>query len=891
MSTLHDEIIHDEALVDYEADEEEEEEDDEMDTSTTVATEMNNNDKDMDTTMDKDKAIPETTKKLSGDIQIQRGSHADADANIDVKGKQQSSENKDGDDDGNHENGRSIADANADAFSRHSNSGSHEDNSSTKRSRDVNGAATAIPAARNASTARSAKTIRSSNTSHGIYIPPFRRRRLLEQQKQEAEKQEEDGEINNKSNDNQNTVSIQDQRQKWEDLKKTINGTINRLNNSTIKELIHSLFQNANLIRGKGLLARSILRAATTSPTYAQVYASLVAVLNTKLPEIGELILVRSILTFRQSYARQDRSLTMSITNFIGCLFNQGICHELLCLQLLTVLLDGDPTDDSVEVAVQLTKVVGMALAESSPAGIHAVMERFRNLLHDGSIGRRVQYKIEELINIRKSRFKDYPVLVEDLDLVEREEQILFEISLDDEGLKKEEDLDVFKFDNHFVEHENDWIAIQKEILGEGSDDADTSGGSGGSETDDDDDDNDDESDGEDNEDGMLEQPSTALTQVKNNNQIVIHDMTEKDLINLRRKIYLTIMSSATFEECAHKLSKLSIPPGKEMELINMIIECCSQERTFLRYYGLIASRFCLLNQRWSEAFLEAFDAQYSTIHRLETNKLRNVAKLFAHLLHTDSLSWSCLSVIHLNEDETTSSSRIFLKILVQEMAEAIGIGGLVKRFETDDPEVMDWYKEMFPKDNPRKTRYAINFFTSIGLGPLTDGLREHLKNAPKLIMMQAEEEAKRRAIADASSDESSSVSSASSSSTSSISSRSSSSSSSSSSYSSTSTGGYSSSSSSSETSKSRRKGGNRRKRVRSKTSVSERKRKRDRSYSSSESESVSETKRKKKDKGERSNAVRHSASNESESHRRNDKKKSKRIQSGRSASYSSRSR
>lgn len=50
---------------------------------------------------------------------------------------------------------------------------------------------------------------------------------------------------------------------------------------------------------------------------------------------------------------------------------------------------------------------------------------------------------------------------------------------------------------------------------------------------------------------------------------------------------------------------------------------------------------------------------------RLETNKLRNVAKFFAHLLYTDALPWTCLESIRLSEDATTSSSRIFIKILV----------------------------------------------------------------------------------------------------------------------------------------------------------------------------------------------------------------------------------
>jgi len=59
--------------------------------------------------------------------------------------------------------------------------------------------------------------------------------------------------------------------------------------------------------------------------------------------------------------------------------------------------------------------------------------------------------------------------------------------------------------------------------------------------------------------------------------------------VNLRRTIYLTIMSSVDFEECCHKLLKLNIREGQEMELCTMIFECCMQERTYMRFYGLLA--------------------------------------------------------------------------------------------------------------------------------------------------------------------------------------------------------------------------------------------------------------------------------------------------------------
>lgn len=166
-----------------------------------------------------------------------------------------------------------------------------------------------------------------------------------------------------------------------------------------------------------------------------------------------------------------------------------------------------------------------------------------------------------------------------------------------------------------------------------------------------------------------------------------------------------------------------------------MLLECCSQERTYLRYYGLLGQRFCMINKIYQENFDKCFAQQYCMIHRLETNKLRNVAKFFAHLLGTDALPWHVLAYIRLTEEDTTSSSRIFIKILFQELSEHLGIRLLNEKL--NDPTMQDSFESIFPRDNPKNTRFSINFFTSIGLGGITENLREYLKNMPRLIMQQ----------------------------------------------------------------------------------------------------------------------------------------------------------
>ncbi|CAH2067928.1 unnamed protein product [Thlaspi arvense] len=553
----------------------------------------------------------------------------------------------------------------------------------------------------------------------GVYIPPFKLARMMK-------------EVEDKS-------SVEYQRLTWDALRKSINGLVNKVNASNIKNIIPELFAE-NLIRGRGLFCRSCMKSQMASPGFTDVFAALVAVINAKFPEVAELLLKRVILQLKRAYKRNDKPQLLAAVKFIAHLVNQQVAEEIIALQLVAILLD-IPTDDSVEVAVGFVTECGAMLQEFTPKGVHGIFERFRGILHEGEIDKRVQYLIEGLFAIRKANFQGHPAVRPELDLVE--EKYSHDISIDDQ-IDPETSLDVFKPDPDFLENEKKYEALKKELLGE--DESEDEDGSDASSEDNDEEE--DESDEEDEE------------------QMRIRDETETNLVNLRRTIYLTIMSSVDFEEAGHKLLKIKLEPGQEMELCIMLLECCSQERTYLRYYGLLGQRFCMINKIHQENFEKCFVQQYSMIHRLETNKLRNVAKFFAHLLGTDALPWHVLAYIRLTEEDTTSSSRIFIKILFQELSEHLGIRLLNERLQ--DPTMQESLESIFPKDNPKNTRFAINFFTSIGLGGITENLREYLKNMPRLIMQQqkqvAESESGSSSGSDSSSSESDSESSSSSS-------------------------------------------------------------------------------------------------------------------------------
>lgn len=223
---------------------------------------------------------------------------------------------------------------------------------------------------------------------------------------------------------------------------------------------------------------------------------------------------------------------------------NQLVANEILALQILALLLL-QPTDDSVEIAVGFMREVGAHLANVSPKANNAIFESFRTILHEGKIDKRTQYMIEVLFQVRKDKYKDNPPIIQELDLVEEDDQITHNIGLDDEDLDTEERLNIFKFDPDYEENEKKYAEIKAEILGEGSDEEES-----GSEYDSDE--SSAESDSEDEEDKRME----------------IQDKTNAEIIELRRKIYLTVMSSVDFEECCHKLMKLDIQEGQEVMLI-----------------------------------------------------------------------------------------------------------------------------------------------------------------------------------------------------------------------------------------------------------------------------------------------------------------------------------
>jgi pre-mRNA-splicing factor CWC22 len=521
------------------------------------------------------------------------------------------------------------------------------------------------------------------------------------------------------------------QRLTWKELSKNLQVCMESLARDNLLDCLPTIF-SYNLVRGRGLLVAAIMAAqekqSVKSGKQDQVYAAFVSVINTKLPKVGELLVKRVLHSFRKRFKAGDAAGTFRIAHFLAQLTNQQVAHELLLIQLSTFLLNTPISEFSCSIAVSMLSACGCTLLSTSPEALRGLLDKLRTVLQDGVVGKECRDEIQKLLDMRKNNFKDFPALENGLDLVEMDDRVSHLVHLNDK-IDTEDALNKFAVDPHFLEHEQAWKDIRNSILGLTEQD---SGDEGDSETSAESD----SSSDEDSDPNCIDQDVDTVTKSSDIALTAITDLTETGLVDLRRKIYLVIMSSLDFEECAHKLLSLHIPKSQHIEICTMLIECCSQERTYVKMYGLLGCRFCELQQSFKDRFNICFVQQYTTCHHLDTNKLRNCANFFAHLISHDALPWNVLSCVKMSENSTTSSGRIFVKVLFQEITSFCGIEKV--KAILNDPILQRQLEGLFPINDLGHLRFSINFFTVIGLGVLTAGMREALKTMTARVKQEA---------------------------------------------------------------------------------------------------------------------------------------------------------
>ncbi|KAH8740713.1 hypothetical protein FG386_002675 [Cryptosporidium ryanae] len=477
----------------------------------------------------------------------------------------------------------------------------------------------------------------------------------------------------------------------WKKLEKDIKGEINKLNFSNIEQVLISILKN-NIVRGRGILANCIIKAQLSSQFYTPVISCLSAILNCNIPDFGSLLVRRLINQFKKSFEISDILVCKCTILFLAQLISLRVLHELTGLQICLFLTEKF-TDSSIELCVCFIQECGEFLLEFCQEGLTKVLNELRVILQEGKIKKRTQFLIQDLLRRRRRNFIKSSGSINANEFIDTNDQITHFIDILDDELDLQENLDYFtEVDHEIFEKENKlWEEFSNEMVS-----------------------------------GLAENERT-----RENVDIFFRDslidFSDKEVSVLRKQIYLCIMNSLSFEECTHRLLKLDVHDKLIDQVSSMLLECCSMERTYQKFFALAAERLCKLRDEYKSSFTKLFTLNYETAHRLETNKLRQVTKLFSYLLSKDAIPWDVLEIITLSEQETASSSRIFIKILFIELFENMGIQSLDRKLNSE--AVIPHIEGIFPSENLSRIRFSINFFTAIGLNGLTTKLREKVKS------------------------------------------------------------------------------------------------------------------------------------------------------------------
>lgn len=538
--------------------------------------------------------------------------------------------------------------------------------------------------------------------SGGAYVPPAKLRELMAQ----VELEENSKEF---------------QILQWEALKKNINSSVNKVNKKNLKTIVVELFKN-NLLQGRGLLCQCIMKSQQLSTSYTDVYASLVSIINSKIPEVGDLLVRRLIVKFKRLIRRNEAEQCRSVVVFLSELFNFHVINSELVQQIIDKLFE-NISDFRIEMIIEIMRHCGITLHDENGKWFDQKANLLRNVLNENIVNPKSQYLIQEFFDNFKGLVTNYNGIDESLDLVEEEDQITHNFTLS-ENVLGDDHLDVFKFDPNYKDNREKYNIIRKGILGSDVEtDSDQEVDNESSDYSSDYDNEEEEKQDVDDDDNR------QYTDDKERNKLTVQikDLTEQELTTFQKNVYLTIMSSMSPEEATHKLLKLPAvdPKRKEYMLVDMVIKCCAQEKIYSKYYGLIGENLAVINKSWAEAFQALFKENYQNCHRYETALLRNIGAFWGHMFASDKIGWECLSVIKLTEEDTTSSGRIFIKFIFQRMVDELGDKKLNERISED--YIQPFIRGLFPVDNPDHLRFSINYFTAIGMGKLTDKMRSNL--------------------------------------------------------------------------------------------------------------------------------------------------------------------
>ncbi|OWB54983.1 hypothetical protein B5S28_g845 [[Candida] boidinii] len=519
---------------------------------------------------------------------------------------------------------------------------------------------------------------KTEDVSGSRYIPPALRRKMALEQGSQKESEE--------------VIK----------LTKSIKGPLNRLSEANIITIVNDInllySENARQTVNETIIKvilQSVLVPGPQLDSLLVLYASVISAIYTlQGTEFGAYTIQTFVEKLNEYLKDENLAKGRELINLIGLL---GHCYNLkvvgctLIYDIVSKKLVNDPTELKTDALLKLIKTSGPNMRSDDPSSLKQIISDLNKSISEEEkktgkkANARTRFLVDTITNLKNNKLKNIES-ENTTQMLTRIRKLLARIK----GTKSFDAIKVTLDDIEKIEERGKWWLVGSAWKGLGDNKND------------------------DNDNGNLSeslQESDIYGKVEVNDSVIndVLDSAEPNWLELarlqrmntdiRRAIFVSIMSANDFMDAFGKLEKLRLKKQQEREIPNILMHCASMESVYNPYYGMLAKKICeehsmrktfqfnlwdlLKDFEGGEDDDEKLTLDTSSGHindeETKLKKVLNLGRLFGFLIGEGSLPLNILRTV--NFLTASSDTKLFMEILLITFFDSIGKHSEIKSF------------------------------------------------------------------------------------------------------------------------------------------------------------------------------------------------------------------
>jgi nucleolar MIF4G domain-containing protein 1 len=366
-------------------------------------------------------------------------------------------------------------------------------------------------------------------------------------------------------------------------LKRQIQGLLNRLSDAnllTILKDIEKIYQN----NARGYVNSTVidlliglLSDETVLPdTFLILHSGFVAAIYKVIgPDFGAQMIEQIVSEFDKHYQRNKAGTGKHATNLIS-LVAQLYCFQVVGSNLVfdyIRLFLSELSDINTELLLRIVKVAGSQIRQDDPTSLKEIVLQLQKSVADvgeSTLPVRTRFMIETINNLKNNRMKTgvsaSGIVTEHTTRMKKQLG-----TMNARNLKGTEPLRISLADIRDTEKKGKWWLVGASWRN------DTASNEPSQE----------------NEESNLKEQAKGDAETDGEVDLVQLAREQRMNTDVRRAIFVTIMSASDFKDAHMRLLKLNLKRSQEMEIPRVIVHCAGCEKIYNPYYTLLARKFC----------------------------------------------------------------------------------------------------------------------------------------------------------------------------------------------------------------------------------------------------------------------------------------------------------